>query len=673
MLNKITKWVFYAFSFLLPLTFLPEKNFASFFDRKIFLAIFVFLLFGAWMIKSFASGGLKYPAGKTSKAVLAAAAAFFASAIFSGIFKASFFGTLLQPDSFFGFGLCFLIFFLSAAILENEKEVFKSIKFFIAGASILALAFLILGGLTLAGQAVLNFSAGNLAQVLALVFGGGLTALIAVSTLGEGNIFNSEAKDKKILNIALLSLEGILLAAAISFVDLRLTWFLIIMASIVILCRLLISPSSKTSRIIVSGVFIAALFLFFFGLPFKAQFDYPNLPNGSLSLKVAQGTLMESPKNFFFGSGMASFPNQFALHNGGALNGTIFSGIIFEQSAFGFLTLLVETGILGAIAFLILAGVFLWHGFKLMTTSDENERPTLVAFAIAYYFILIFFFFWINLGLLALAFWALGMFAAAEKQKEIVFADKPELKKTGAALIALAGLTISVFAIFVSFQQYRANLAAREANENYSQGEADKAIMQTRKAISLWPQDDYYILLSNLYLQKANDFLEEKEGEAELSEEDQSSLLGIADQAIAVAGLACELNPKKTSNWHNLGSVYGNLVFAVENAGQAGLDAYNKAAELYPQSLGAVLGRAFIYEARGEKEKAIEEYKKYLSLIPFDSQEAETAAIKIEQLSQAETSSAELNFSDENLEEPDNSGGTDLPDSAASAGSEKEE
>jgi len=60
-------------------------------------------------------------------------------------------------------------------------------------------------------------------------------------------------------------------------------------------------------------------------------------------------------------------------------------------------------------------------------------------------------------------------------------------------------------------------------------------------------------------------------------------------------------------------------------------------------------------------------------LIPFDSQEAETAAIKIEQLSQAETSSAELNFSDENLEEPDNSGGTDLPDSAASAGSEKEE
>ena len=654
MLDKITKWIFYTFSFLLPLAFLPEKNFVYYFDKKIFLAVFVFLLFGSWLAKSFAASSLKYPAGKTAKAVLAMAAVFFASTAFSGIFGASFFGTPLQADSFFSFGLCFLIFFLSAAILENEKEVFKSIKFFIGGSSVLALAFLILGGLALAGQKVLSFGAGDLGQVLALVFGAGLTALVTVLTLGDGRIFDQESKLGKSLNISLPILEAILLVAAISFVDLRLTWFLVILASIIIFCRLLAIPASKASRLLVLGVFAASLFLFFFGLPFRAQFDSPSLPNEDLSLKIVQGTLMESPKNFFFGSGLTTFPYQFALHNGGALNGTIFSGIIFDQGAFGFLTLLVETGILGGIAFLILIGLFAWQGFKLLTSRDESEKATLVSFVLVYYFFLIFFFFWINLGLLVLTFWALGMFAAAEKQKEIIFTGKPELKKIAVAMIALAGLTISIFAIYAAVQQYRAGLALQKDVQN----NLDEAVVQVQKATSFWQQDDYYVLLSSLYLKQADAFLKNrKDNTIALSAEEQAGLKKIADQAVAAADYACQLNSKKTSNWQNLGATYGNLISMFENAGQSGLDAYNKAEKLYPQSLGVILGRAFIYEAKGEASKAMEEYQKYLNLIPPDSQEAAAAKTKIEQLNQAVSSA--------NLAAPVDSGTSTIPNDIA--------
>ena len=641
MLNKITKWAFYLFSFLLPLSFLPEKNFAYYFDKKIFLSVFVFLLFGLWLAKSFAANSLKYPAGKTAKAVLALAAVFLASTAFSGIFGASFFGTPLQADSFFSFGLCFLIFFLSAAILENEKEVFKSIKFFIGGSSVLALAFLILGGLALSGQKVLNFGAGDLGQVLALVFGAGLAALVTVLTLGDGRMFERKSKSWKILNIALPALEGILLATAISFVDFRLAWLLIILSSIIIFCRLLAVPASKASRLLVLGVFAASLFLFFFGLPFKAQFDYPTLPGNDLSLKIVQDTITESPKNFLLGSGLSTFPYQFALHNGGAFNRTVFAGTIFDQGAFGFLTLLAETGILGGIAFLVLVGLFLWQGFKLLTSRDESEKATLVSFVIVYYFFLMFFFFWLNLGLAVLAFWALGIFAAAEKQKEIVFAGKPEFKKTFIALIALAGLTISIFAIYAAVQQYRAGLTLQKVNEAYAQGKLDEAVGQARQATVFWQQDDYYVLLSSLYLKQSEAFLKNrKDPSAVLSAEEQTGLKKIADQAVAAADYACRLNPKKTSNWQNLGSVYGSLIAMFENAGQAGLDAYDKAEKLYPQSLSVILGRAFIYEARGEKDKAMGEYQKYFDQIPPDSQEAAAARAKIEQLNQAAASSA---------------------------------
>ena len=124
-----------------------------------------------------------------------------------------------------------------------------------------------------------------------------------------------------------------------------------------------------------------------------------------------------------------------------------------------------------------------------------------------------------------------------------------------------------------------------------------------------------------------------------LSTDEQAGLKKIADQAVAAADYACQLNPKKTSNWHNLGSVYGNLIFVDESAGQAALDAYDKAEKLYPQSLGVILGWAFIYEVKGEKNKAVEEYQKYLDLIPPDSQEATAAKTKIEQLNQAANSS----------------------------------
>jgi tetratricopeptide (TPR) repeat protein len=239
----------------------------------------------------------------------------------------------------------------------------------------------------------------------------------------------------------------------------------------------------------------------------------------------------------------------------------------------------------------------------------------------------------------------------------------------------LAGLTVSVFAIYVAVQQYRANLALQNINEVAIQGKLDEAAGQVQKAIGLWPQDDHFVLLSNIYLGKADLFLNSRtDPTAVLSAEEQTALKGIVDQAIFAADHACRLDPKKTSNWYNLGSVYGSPITMImtENASQAALDAYDKAENLYPQSLGVILGRAYVYEVRGEGSEAIEEYQKYLNMIPPNSQEAAAARKKIEQLDQAinaSKASAE-SVSSGTITTPDD---ITLPTSTAPTSSEKEE
>jgi len=644
MLTKITKWLFYLFSFLLPLSFLPERTFAAYFDKKVFLAVFVLLFFVLLAVKSFIEARFKYPAGRTSWAMLAVIGTFFASSVFSGMFGQSIFGSGFQPDCFFSLGFGFVIFFISAAIMESGKEVFRAIKFFIAGSSALAFGFLILSCLAIyQAKDVLAFGGGDTAQVLALVFGGALSALIAL--FGLGQFEGEEKKDMRSRAIYLVSLvlATVLLTGAIAFIDIKLVWFLVSLAAIIVLCRILAEPSSKVGRSAVCLSFVAALLLFFFGSPVSHNFGMTVLPSSQLSFKIVQNTFGEGVKNSMLGSGPGTFPYQFALHNGGAFDKTNLSGFIFNQGTFGYLTLAVETGLLGILALSALIGFFFWGGFKLITSRDEEEKAGLTVFVLGFYFILLLFFFWINLGLFVLTFWALGMFAAAEKQKEIVFAKDSGIKKIVALAILLALLTNAVFDLYVSVRQYQAGAVLAQAGEDYSNKKLDEAITKNVKALDLWQTDDYYVSLSNLYLVKAGSVLQAKSDlTTPFSDEEKAAFNNLASQAEAAASLACQLNPKRSTNWQNLGSVYEGLirlVYIVNDYDTKAIEAYDKAEKLYPQSLAAIMGKAFIYDIKGDKDNAVAEYQRYLELIDPASQDAKGIEARIEQLNQASSSS----------------------------------
>jgi tetratricopeptide (TPR) repeat protein len=645
MLTKITKWLFYLFSFLLPLSFLPEKTFAAYFDKRIFLAVFVLLFFVLLAVKSFAEGRFRYPAGKTSWAMLAVIGTFFASSVFSGIFGQSIFGSGSQADSFFSLGFGFIAFFISAAIMESEKDVFKAIKFFIAGSSVLALGFLILSSLAIyQAKDVLAFGGGDTAQVLALVLGGALSALIALFGLGQFEGEEKKSPRSRAIDLISLVLATVLLTGAIAFINLKLVWFLVALATIIILCRILAVPSSNAGRSAVCLSFVAALLFFFFGSPFSHDFGPTILPSNNLSIKIAQSTFGEGFKSAVFGSGPGTFPYQFALHNGGAFDQTKLSGFVFNQGAFGYLTLAIETGLLGILALSALIGFFFWAGFKLISSRSEEEKAGLAAFILGSYFVLLLFFFWINLGLFVLTFWALGIFAAAEKQKEIVFTRDSGAKKTIALAILLALLANAVFDLYVSVRQYQAAAVLAQAGEDYNNGKLDETIAKNENAISLWPTDDYYISLSNLYLEKAGNVVQARTDlTAPLSDEETAAFKKWAGQAETEANLACQLNPKRSTNWQNLGSVYKGLirlVYIVDNYDTKAIEAYDKAEKLYPQGSAAILGKAFVYDVRGDKNNALAGYRRYLEVANPENQEIKEVKARMEKLNQTDSSAA---------------------------------
>ncbi|MFA5643781.1 MAG: hypothetical protein WC949_04440 [Candidatus Paceibacterota bacterium] len=620
MMNKITKWIFYVFSFLLPLSFLPERNFAAYVDKKIFLAGFVFLLFVSWLVQSVKDGKIIYPAGKTAKAVSAVAAVFSLSTLLSGIIFPSLFGTILQGGVLFGFILSFLLFFLSSTILENEKELLKTIKLFIAGASVLSLAFLSLACLALfqptswLGKAlVFNLGVGDTGQTLALVFGGALAALFALFSFGR-----DRSPDKKlpakILEATLFVISAVSLAAGIVFVNFPFVWFLVGMSLIVILFRLLAMPSSSVSRLAAFFAVIVCSLFFLFGSPkfLSYNFGLAPLPSQPLSYSIASQTLSENFKNLMVGSGLATFPYQFSLHNDGAFNQTQLSGYIFDQGPFGLLTLLTETGVLGVAAILILIGLFFWQGFKFLSSNDEDDRSGLISFIPGFYFMLLFFFYPINLGLVALAFWFLGIFAAVEKQKEVVFSQTAPAKRLaliGVLLVAAMGIVLS---LYVTVQQHRAEIVYQQA---MAKDNLDEAIKKVQEAAQIWQSDDYYVALSNLYVMKIQKVQSEiKDATAPLPEDQQALLKDAATQSLAAANYACKLNEKRSDNWQNLAAVYMGPV-AFQDADKLAIENYGKALNLYPQNLNAVLGLANVYRLQGDTAKALEGYNKALTIV----------------------------------------------------------
>ena len=477
------------------------------------------------------------------------------------------------------------------------------------------------------------------AQALAVFLGGALVILIALINANQNaeetlkqkkSASDQKTPLKKIIPILAITL-GILLFACIFLINFWAAWLGLIFGMSVIILGKLYSISLTTQNILKN--FGIPLIILVIGLVFIFIRPVGNIlnllpevsPTYQSTFDISAKTLMEGPKNFILGAGPATFGYKYSLYRSPAINLTDFWQVRFNQGAAVLPTWLATTGILGILAILFLMTIFFWQGFKSLISKTPQPKSKsakvtetgslstqLSVFAVGFYFLILWFFYSANFSLFFAGFLMLGLFVSASNQRiDQRFINGSPQKAFGIMLACIVLIAGSVTGIYTMGQKY---VGALNYTKGLQETELDQAIIKIQKAINLDNKDIYFRTLSQLYLFKINQVIQNQK----LSQEErQKQLQQNIFLAEGSALRATRINPADSLNWLQLGSIYENFnALNIQGASESAILNYQKAQELDPQNPQIPFNLGRIYFVTNQLDKAREETQKSLQLKP---------------------------------------------------------
>ena len=349
----------------------------------------------------------------------------------------------------------------------------------------------------------------------------------------------------------------------------------------------------------------------------------PRLSYGD-SWNIAAKTISENPKNFFLGSGPSTFAYQFSLYKDKGLNQAGMGSLIFDQGAIPFFTLLTTTGVAGMISLFSIIFVFYFQGFRYFMgfkrkDNDFSINVNDILFAMAFSSSLLIFFYRIDVASLVFIFLPLGLWVGQQQADEKIIRIEKYSKNLLEALfvIVFMGLLLIIFN-FVNY--YRSEVLYEKAISNYkSGGDVASSISEMEKASQIWRASDNYIILSQLYLIKASDDFSLSSG----SSEEKSAIKDLVVKSEGTASFATEIDSNNFQSWQNLGLIYENANFVLEDQTAEAFNAYAKAEKLAPQNEDIYLAEGRMLESEGKAKDALDKYEKAFTLNPLNSQTEE--------------------------------------------------
>jgi len=359
---------------------------------------------------------------------------------------------------------------------------------------------------------------------------------------------------------------------------------------------------------------IALIVIAGLGLIFN-QFSNFQLPKEQIldqgtSWQIAFKTLIDNGKNFFLGSGIGTFFNDFVKEKPKEFNQTLFWQVRYDRGGSYISELLATIGVLGLLSYLFLVGVFLMVSYILIVSSKQqafSQLPLLVAFIallvgqfVYYQNTVLSFMFWFFLGIATVG------WKKAIKEKTFALKNFPEME-----LLYEAILMILVLAIFLSgywgVKIYQADIAYAKAEMNDIQQERTKLL---EEAVKKNPNFAHYkIILARAYLTEVLDELKKPQ-----NLQNSQFLQERIAKAIDVAKKATEMSPNNVVTWETLGAIYRDIRTVATGALGWAQKAFSKAILLEPSNpvLHTELGK--LYLVSGETEKAKLEFEKALEL-----------------------------------------------------------
>jgi len=606
-LDKVIKYSLYSLVFLLPLFFLPLTSFPFLLNKQMLLSVFVFLLLILWIIKIIGSGKLNFQWNKITGSVFLLISILGISTFFSGARIQSFWGMSFEPDTFFSFILYGLVFLLFANLI-NKDQIKSVLISLLASSGVLSILFLIQSlwrpVFPWSFAQNVGFNPVGTVQTLAIFLAGAFVILLSLLDANKKLIGTNKKINIKFL---LTIIIGILLFVSIFIINYWVAWIGISIAmALIIWIRLKVIKENEitSAKIILPLILLAfSLTFIFIRIPTGNIVNLPsevNLTNRA-SFDIAKGTLGEGAKNLMFGSGPATFAYDYDLHRSQGPNLTAFWQVRFEQGTSAFLTFLATTGTLGILAFLLMIFFFLQQGLKFIKRKELSQVGISLFIGTAYFFIS-WFFYSVNFTLMFTAFLMFGLFTVYNKtqEKSFVFTQSPQK----AFFIMLMGVILivgSVFALYSLSQKYQSALAFDQGLEliNAEETKLDEGIIKLNKAVNLDKKDTYFRNLSQAFLLKVNQVLNNQE----LPEEDKKELFQLLVSNIEnFANNAVLLNPKNSQNWLQLSRVYENfMALGVEGAESLVISSYQKVEQLSPQNPEIPFMIARIYKTQIER------------------------------------------------------------------------
>ncbi len=301
---------------------------------------------------------------------------------------------------------------------------------------------------------------------------------------------------------------------------------------------------------------------------------------------IAEKTLTEKP---LLGVGPNRFVTEWVKHKPVAVNNTLFWNIDFRYGV-GFIpSLLVTTGLLGILAWLVFFGTILWYGLRFIFTTkqDKSTRALLLLSFLGSVYLWLFTIIYVpDTALLAMAFMVTGLFVAILTDTKIIKYGEISLVKNPRhsfittlvfVTLIIGTITVGYLSIqkYVSVYLFQHGLVALN-----QQGDFDQGQRLINQAINLSSQDIYYRTLSEIDLIQINQLLTT----SKLSKEElRVRFLAQTDSAIKNTRTATTLGPQNYLNWLSLGRVYESLVpLGIDKAYDQGQEAFDRAKQLKP-------------------------------------------------------------------------------------------
>ena len=620
--------------FLTPLFFFASSDTINL-PKQLLLSVLALIGVMAWVGQTIASGRMVWRKNFILLPMLLIAL----TAVFSSVFSSSFWVSFLgDTGRYAGSGLSLLSYLLLAVVALQTLEISpighigpigkeKKDTTIVIGLWLVSSALVsIFALLQFLGIFIFKNYASSAFNTIGTVFELPLFILMTVPVvicLAKG-IKNARLK---VLLYALAVLH--LIVAAL--IDFRVGWFGLIAAALVLILAglkkggergemgqmgqegrsrlpfVVLTKEGTSVAMLPLALLMAAVLLWFVNVPPLKNLNLPQevSPSYRASLSVAGQTLKS---HLVFGSGLETFPYEYAKFKSAVLNQTNFWGVNFNNSSSEFIDWTVTGGLFGIVSVLIYSGWFLQYGYRRMGERGEMGQKGLEEGLFAsWIFILVTKFFYGTPLAVELFFWLIPvLFVLHNTNTRTRLPDgqvhtndansntwsyrfQAGSAKTLAVFFALLAVLLSALAgEYFSVRRWQAEaIFVKAVTASNAVETRDEVANGIYTAINTNPYETrYFRILSQVLFAKLNDVFAEvqkREPSAQQLKPEEGALVqNLTVRNINAVQRAVALDPANVSVYVDAAEAFRNLAPLVQGADDLAIQNYERAAELEP-------------------------------------------------------------------------------------------